>query len=169
MCLCGKGIFQIFSPQKIQAQLNLVCLCKAITMKTIIKRSLVVLGVVTLGLFLTAFIYANWEAPTPGRKAPVVDFLQYDAAAIGDSAQVKRVQATLSDMDGVRGSTYNGISNLLVVSYGVADIDRSVIESTIKYSHDIVLQEKTFEQSGPKCPIDMAMISRVKRILCVRD
>jgi len=142
---------------------------KAHTMNTIIKRILEIVGVIALGLFLTAFVYANWEAPTPGRKAAVVDFLQYDASTIGDSAQVKRVQKTLSEMDGVRGSTYNGISNLLVVSYGVEDIDRSVIESTVKYAHDIVLQEKTFEQSGPKCPIDMAMISRVKRLLCIRD
>lgn len=138
-------------------------------MKTIIKRSLAVLGVITLGLFLTAFVYANWEKPTAGRKAPVVDFLQYDASTIGDASVVSNIRTDLAQMQGVRGSTYNAESNLLVVSYGVADINRKAIESAVKSKYSIELKEKTFEQSGPRCPIDMAMISRVKRMLCVRD
>lgn len=138
-------------------------------MKKFFKRVLKVLGVLVLGLFLTAFIWANWEKPSPGEMASVVDFLQYDVQQVGDSVKIRKIQKTLSKMDGVRGSTFNPSSNLLVVSYGVEDTDREVIETRIRNSYNVTLKEKIFEKSGPKCPIDVSYIVRVKRFLCVRD
>lgn len=138
-------------------------------MKKFFKRVLKVLGVLVLGLFLTAFIWANWEKPSPGEMASVVDFLQYDVQQVGDSVKIRKIQKTLSKMDGVRGSTFNPSSNLLVVSYGVEDTDREVIETRIRNSYNVALKEKIFEKSGPKCPIDVSYIVRVKRFLCVRD
>lgn len=138
-------------------------------MKKFFKRTLKVLGVLVLGLFLTAFVWANWEKPSPGEMASVVDFLQYDTQKVGDSAKIKSIQKTLSGIEGVRGSTFNPVSGLLVVSYGVADTDRELIEQTIQNAHRVELKEKIFEKSGPKCPIDVSYIVRVKRFLCVRD
>lgn len=126
-------------------------------------------GILIVLLFTTAFIWANWEEPGPGAKAPVVNFLQYDASKIGDSTKIVRVQNTLNKIDGVRGTTYNPSSKLLIVSYGVDDVDLETIESEVKQKHQLVLKEKVFTQSGPKCPIDVAYISRVKHFLCVRD
>lgn len=138
-------------------------------MKKFFKRTLKVLGVLILGLFLTAFVWANWEKPSPGEMAPVVDFLQYDTQKAGDSAKIQSIRKTLSGIEGVRGSTFNPASGLLVVSYGVADTDRELIEQTIRNTHQVELKEKLFEKSGPKCPIDVSYIVRVKRFLCVRD
>ena len=138
-------------------------------MKKFFKRTLKVLGVLLLGLFLTAFVWANWEKPSPGEMAAVVDFLQYDIQKVGDSVKIKSIQKTLSGIEGVRGSTFNPASELLVVSYGVADTDRELIEQTIRKAHRVELKEKLFEKSGPKCPIDVSYIVRIKRFLCVRD
>lgn len=138
-------------------------------MKKFFKRTLKVLGVLVLGLFLTAFVWANWEKPSPGEMASVVDFLQYDTQKVGDSAKIQSIQKTLSGIEGVRGSTFNPVSRLLVVSYGVADTDRELIEQTIRNVHRVELKEKLFEKSGPKCPIDVSYIVRIKRFLCVRD
>lgn len=138
-------------------------------MKKILKRSLKVLGFLVLTLFITAFVWANWEKPSPGAMAPVVDFLQYDVQQVADSTEVAHIQKTLSKTTGVRGTTFNPQSGLLVVSYGVNDTDRKTIEETIRNSHQVQLKEKIFEKSGPRCPIDVSCIVRVKRFLCVRD
>lgn len=138
-------------------------------MKKFFKRTFKVLGILILGLFLTAFIWANWEKPSPGEMASVVDFLQYDVQKVGDSVRIQKIQKTLSKIPGVRGSTFNPSSGLLVVSYGVADTDRELIETTVSNSHQVELKEKIFEKSGPRCPIDVSYIVRVKRFLCVRD
>jgi len=126
-------------------------------------------GILLVLLFITAFIWANWEEPGPGAKATVVNFLQYDASNIGDSSAVVRVEKTLKNIPGVRGTTYNATSKLLIVSYGIDDVDLETIESQVNQKHHITLKEKVFTKGGPKCPIDVAYISRVKHFLCVRD
>ncbi len=126
-------------------------------------------GILVVLLFITAFIWANWEEPGPGAKAAVVNFLQYDTSTIGDSTKIVRVQKTLKNIDGVRGTTYNPSSNLLIISYGVDDVDMETIVSEVQQKHQVALKEKVFTKSGPKCPIDVAYISRVKHFLCVRD
>lgn len=138
-------------------------------MKKFLIRTAKFIGVIVILVFISAFVWANWEAPGPGAKADVVDFVQYDAAGIGDSLKVAKIQKTLKKQTGVHGSTYNSQSNLLVMSYGVSETDRETIESTIKQTHNVKLKEKNFTQTGPKCPINVAYITRVKHFLCVRD
>lgn len=138
-------------------------------MKKLIKRTFTILGFFVLTLFLAAFVWANWEKPTPGQLAEIVDFLQYDVQKIDDPTRIGHMRETLIQMEGVHGSTYNPASHLLVVSYGVEETTREAIETKIQENYNIHLKEKIFEKSGPRCPINVAYITRVKRFLCVRD
>ena len=138
-------------------------------MKKFLMRTAKLIGAFVILTFISAFVWANWEAPGPGAKADVVDFVQYDASKIGDSLKVAKIQKTLKKQAGVHGSTYNSQSNLLVMSYGVSETDRETIESAINQTHNIKLKEKNFTQTGPKCPINVAYITRVKHFLCIRD
>lgn len=138
-------------------------------MKKLIKRTFTILGFFVVALFLTAFIWANWEKPTPGQQAEIVDFLQYDVQRIDDSNRIAHMRQTLLHIAGVHGSTYNPASRLLVVSYGVEETTREAIEAKIQEVYNIHLKEKIFEKSGPRCPINVAYITRVKRFLCIRD
>lgn len=138
-------------------------------MKRFFIRLAKVTGVLVLLLLITTFIWANWEEPGPGAKASVVNFLQYDAAKIGDSLQTTKVAKTIRKMEGVRGTTYNPTSKLLVVCYAVDAVDLESIEQKVRDKYHLQLKEKTFSKSGPRCPIDVAYISRVKHFFCVRD
>ena len=138
-------------------------------MKKFLIRFAKITGVLVLLLFLSAFIWANWEAPGPGAKAPIVNFLQYDASHVKDSVTIAKIQKTLKKQDGISGSTFNPASKLLVISYYVEYVDKEAIDELIKTKYDVSFKEKVFVQSGPKCPIDVAYITRVKRFLCVRD
>lgn len=138
-------------------------------MKKFMLRSLKVLGILFLGLFITAFVWANWEKPGPGAKAEIVDFLQFDVSSIKDSSKVASIQKSFKQLDGVHGSTYNRVSQLLVVSYGVSETDRATITQHVNDRYGVHLKEKNFSQAGPKCPINVSYIVRVKRFLCVRD
>ena len=138
-------------------------------MKKFLIRTAQFTGILILLLFLSAFVWANWNAPSPGEQASIVDFVQYDATQIGDAAQIAKVQSDLKKMDGVNITTYNPSSQLLVISYSIDQTDRQTIESGINKLYHIHLHEKNFTQTGPKCPINVAYITRVKHFLCVRD
>jgi hypothetical protein len=101
-------------------------------------------------------------------KAPVVDFVQYDMTNT-ILPKTNMIQATLSKQRGIIGATYNAESELLVVAYRVDDIDRNTFEMLIAKSYSTPLKEKQFQQSGSKCPVDLAWISYIKKTLCLRD
>jgi len=138
-------------------------------MKKFLIRLAKITGVLVLLIFLSAFVWANWEEPGPGAKAPVVNFLQYDVSKVQDTTAIVKLQKSLKKKAGVNGSTYNSSSKLLVISYKVEDIDQEEIDELIKTKYKLNLKEKVFVKSGPKCPINLAYITRVKRFLCVRD
>lgn len=138
-------------------------------MKTFFIRLAKFTAFLIIALFLTVFIWANWEKPSPGQSAPVVDFIQYDVSKIADSTRIGNIQSDLNRLTGVRGTTYNPKSNLMVIAYGIDHTNRETIENNVFQNHAIRLSEKQFTQSGPKCPIDVAWISRTKKLLCVRD
>ncbi len=138
-------------------------------MKKFLIRFAKFTGILILLVFLSAFVWANWEEPGPGAKAPVVNFLQYDVSNVQDTTTIAKIRKSLKKKSGVNGSTYNSSSKLLVISYAVSDIDQEEIDEMILSKYNLKLKEKVFVQSGPKCPINVAYITRVKRFLCVRD
>ena len=138
-------------------------------MKKFLIRFAKFTGILILLVFLSAFVWANWEEPGPGAKAPVVNFLQYDVSNVQDTTNIAKIQKSLKKKSGVKGSTYNSSSKLLVISYSVSDVDQEEIDEMILSKYNLKLKEKVFVQSGPKCPINVAYITRVKRFLCVRD
>lgn len=138
-------------------------------MKKFIIRLAKFTGVLILLLFLSAFIWANWEKPGPGAKAPVVNFLQYDASKIKDSSSIVEIQEHFKTKKGVKGITYNNESKLLVFCYSIDEIEQEEIDQALLSQFHLKLKEKHFAKSGPRCPIDVAYITKVKRFLCVRD
>ena len=138
-------------------------------MKKFLIRLAKFTGVLFLLLFLTAFIWANWEEPGPGAKAPVVNFLQYDASNIKDTATIIDIQDHFKKENGIKGVTYNSESELLVFCYNIDQIDQETIDADLNSQFHLNLKEKRFVKTGPKCPIDVAYISKVKHFLCVRD
>lgn len=137
-------------------------------MKRFFKRTAKILGISILFVVFSAFIWANWEAPGPGMRAPVVDFLQYDISNLS-KAKREPLLHTLRKTSGVNGVTFNPDSKILVVSYFVSETSRSTIESIAAKQYSYSFREKIFIQSGPRCPVDVAWISRVKKTLCFRD
>lgn len=137
-------------------------------MKRFIFRFLKFTGILLLLAFISAFTWANWEQPGPGMKAPVVDFVQYDMTNT-ILPKTNMIQATLAKQRGIVGATYNAESELLVVAYRVDNIDRNTFEMLIAKSYSTPLKEKQFQQSGSKCPVDLAWISYIKKTLCLRD
>ena len=79
------------------------------------------------------------------------------------------IQTTLTKQPGIIGATFSAESEILVVAYRVDEIDRSTFETLIQKSYSTQLKEKQFQQSGPKCPVDLAWISYIKKTLCLRD
>lgn len=126
-------------------------------------------GVLLLTLLISVFIWANWEAPSPGMRASVVDFVQYDVSSVKSERKLEKSIALLRKQPGVNGVTYNPNSNLLVVAYAIDQTERFSFESTIRAKMHIAMREKVFEKSGPQCPINVAYISKVKKFFCVRD
>lgn len=137
-------------------------------MKRFFKRFLKITGILFLLVFISAFTWANWEKPGPGMSAPVVDFVQYDMSKIV-LPKTNMIQQTLKEQTGVVGATYSAESKILVVAYRTDDTDRETIESLVNQIYATQLNEKQFQKSGPKCPVDVAWISYIKKTLCVRD
>lgn len=101
-------------------------------------------------------------------RASVVDFIQYDVSEfIGDDIQGLR--AKLIKEPGIRGVTYNHTSQLMVVCYSIDKINRAEIDAISSNQLNHTMKEKVFVQTGPKCPVDVAWISRIKKTLCIRD
>lgn len=137
-------------------------------MKRFFIRTLKILSITFSVVLLSAFIWANWEKPGPGMRAPVVDFVQYDLANLTDS-KTKVLENVLLASTGIQGVTYNSTSKILVVSYRVNETSRVDFENETATKCNYQLREKKFIKTGPKCPIDVAWISRIKKTLCVRD
>lgn len=133
------------------------------------RRLLMTSGVLLLLLLISVFTWANWEEPSPGMRATVVDFVQYDLAKVSNDYKISEIQSLLRKQPGVNGVTYNANSKLLVVAYAVDKTDRGDFERVIKQRSGYLLREKVFVKSGPQCPIDVAYISKVKKFFCVRD
>ncbi len=138
-------------------------------MKRFAIRTLKFIGILSGILLLSAFVWANWEKPSPGMRASVVDFLQYDMQRIPSNVSPLSIEKSAKKIAGIQATSYNPTSNVLVVSYLIDQTDKETIEHAINKRFKIQLKQKVFVKSGPKCPIDVAIISKVKKFLCVRD
>lgn len=138
-------------------------------MKRFAIRTLKFIGILVGVTLLSAFVWANWEEPSPGMRATVVDFLQYDMSKIPSNVTPQEIEKAAKRMNGVQTTSYNASSKLLVVSYKIEETDKETVETTLNEQFNIELKNKVFVKSGPKCPIDVAYISKVKKFLCVRD
>lgn len=137
-------------------------------MKKFLLRTAKYTGILLLLLIVTAFVWANWEEPTAGEKAAIVDFVPYDMSEV-DARTVSSIQQEIKSMPGVRALAYNDSSQLLSIGYSIDITDRETIESAVSDQFGVKMSEKTFVHSGPRCPIDQSTISRVKHFFCLRD
>lgn len=116
------------------------------------KRVGKVFGLLSLMLAVSTLIWANWKPLTPGERAVPIRFVQFDVQR-ADPRTIEQLAYSLRTRKEVRATAYNGQSHILSIGYEVGKTTNQKLRRMIEQTTGISISLKTFEKSGPTCPM----------------
>lgn len=112
-------------------------------------------------LVLTMVCLGAWvgmrKPYSPSDDLPLVTYQAFDVAGISDEAGEALAQK-VRQWPGITATTFNPISDLLVLSYTEEQSEAALL-SKLQANSSVALSKKTFEKpAGPACPVPMSLI-----------
>lgn len=142
-------------------------------MKTILKKSLRLIGLLILMTFVSLLVWANWEKPSLAEKINLkpINLVVFNLDKKTTQMDSTLISDKLTATRGVTACTINPEFKTVSVTYYEDQIDEKTLGEIIENKNYMASKVNFAQMEGPKCPIPAEYIdglTNIKRTLCFR-
>lgn len=142
-------------------------------MQKFILKFAKIIGLTTLVLFVSMFVWANWEEPPLSQKLDLkpIHLAVFDLDKQVDAADSTLISQKLTDTDGVTACTVNPAFKTVSVTYYDDRVSENALKAVVQQKNYIASKVNFATMEGPKCPVPaeyLDFFTNMKRTLCLR-
>lgn len=142
-------------------------------MKTFAFKTLKVLGLVFLSLFVSLVVWANWEKPSLAQELNLkpIDLVVFNIDKAATPTDSTALSERIANTPGVTACTVNPESKTVSVTFHNDEVSENTLKTLVSEANYAPSKVNFAAFDGPKCPVPMEYIdflTNIKSALCFR-